>query len=116
MILNKKINWKGDKVSVAVRMEMAKTLDNVSEALLTEANKTVPHDIGDLEKSGDTDIDRTKLIAHVFYDTPYARRLHEHPEYNFNKGRRGKWLELTVIEWRDRFKQYIRDSLSHILN
>lgn len=38
------------------------------------------------------------LTGVVSYDTPYAVRLHEHPEYNFQGGREGKWLEKTVNE------------------
>lgn len=34
-----------------------------------------------------------ELQAQVGYHTPYAHRLHEHPEYNFNHGRKGKYLE-----------------------
>lgn len=29
----------------------------------------------------------------VSYSTPYAARLHEHPEYHFGHGRKGKYLE-----------------------
>jgi len=62
--------------------------------VLTEANKLVPHDEGTLEKSGF--IDAKGLVAAVSYDTPYAIRLHEHPEYNFRGGREGKWVEKTI--------------------
>ncbi len=34
-----------------------------------------------------------KIVVFVSYNTPYARRLHEHPEYRFNEGRKGKYLE-----------------------
>jgi len=29
----------------------------------------------------------------VGYHTPYATRLHENPQYNFQRGRKGKYLE-----------------------
>lgn len=35
------------------------------------------------------------LISH---NTPYAHRLHEHPEYRFQKGRKGKYLTDPIIK------------------
>lgn len=35
----------------------------------------------------------------VTFDTPYAARLHEHPEYNFTEpGTGGKYLENTALQ------------------
>jgi hypothetical protein len=43
--------------------------------------------------------------AAVVVDTPYAARLHEHPEYNFstdaNPNAQGKWVETAIIEHAD---------------
>lgn len=40
--------------------------------------------------------------AAIVVDTPYAARLHEHPEYNFstdsNPNAQGKWLENAIVE------------------
>lgn len=40
--------------------------------------------------------------AAIIVDTPYAARLHEHPEYNFstdsNPQAQGKWVENAVVE------------------
>lgn len=40
--------------------------------------------------------------AAIVVDTPYAARLHEHPEYNFstdsNPNAQGKWVENAVLE------------------
>lgn len=51
----------------------------------------VPHDEGTLQNSGTVEVDGDNII--VGYHTPYAARLHEHPEYRFKKGRKGKYLE-----------------------
>ncbi len=51
----------------------------------------VPHDKGTLQNSGTVDESGDDVI--VGYHTPYAARLHEHPEYRFGKGRKGKYLE-----------------------
>jgi len=41
----------------------------------------------------------------VSYDTPYAARLHEHPEYNFQNGRQGKYLEEPAMQNRAELDQ-----------
>ena len=46
--------------------------------------------------------------AAVVYDTPYAVRLHEHPEYNFQNGRQGKYLENPAVEHRRELGDIIR--------
>ncbi|MBG9885533.1 hypothetical protein ABE10_02800 [Bacillus toyonensis] len=65
-----------------------------AERLLALSAAQVPHDVGTLEESGT--VERAKTPeggAAVVYDTPYAARLHEHPEYNFQGGRKGKYVE-----------------------
>lgn len=106
------VKWEGQKISSMVRNELVRTVDDTAEFVLGEANRTVPHREGILQASGDTDVDSANMRATIFYDTPYARRLHEHPEYRFNKGRRGKWLELTLIENIDRIRKFSVDRLS----
>jgi hypothetical protein len=70
------------------------------EALKTdvETSQVVPKQIGELERSGfvdDSELER--FVVSLIYDTPYARRLYWHPEYNFRKDKNpnamGKWLE-----------------------
>jgi hypothetical protein len=55
----------------------------------------VPFRDGDLQASGDIDVERVgqKVKGSVFYDTPYAVRMHEHPEYEFGNGRKGLYLK-----------------------
>lgn len=63
----------------------------VGDELLRLAEREVPHDEGTLANTGTSDEQGGDHI--VFFNTPYAARLHEHPEYNFQKGRKGKYLE-----------------------
>lgn len=109
-----RIKWKDLKPSV--RQAATRALGDAAEFLLQEANKTVPHDEGHLQRSGLVSISQTEAVAHVSYDTPYARRLHEHPEYNFQKGRRGKWLESTINEQSDKVVDYLKRELGRVLN
>ena len=56
----------------------------------------VPHDIGTLQNSGTVEeIDGDVVVG---YHEPYAARLHENPQYNYQKGRKGKYLEDPIRE------------------
>ena len=50
-------------------------------------------------------------MSRIYYDTPYAARLHEHPEYNFQHGRKGKWLENTNKEKGPEIIEIVADQL-----
>lgn len=59
----------------------------------------VPHDKGTLQNSGLVEeVDGNVVVG---YHTPYAARLHEHPEYRFQKGRKGKYLEDPILNNQD---------------
>lgn len=65
-----------------------------AEHVLTEGNKTVPHDEGTLERSGA--VDAEGLEAAVSYDTPYAVRQHEDLGLHHDGKGQAKWLENTL--------------------
>lgn len=96
------VNIEVDTKDFVVAQYISHAVDNAikasAEALLTEANKTAPKDEGILIQSGQVSYDGASRTGYVSYDTPYAIRLHEHPEYRFQNGRRGKWLEFTMNE------------------
>lgn len=80
----------------AQKLALEQTGEAIKSDLVTSA--VIPKNIGDLERSGYVDtseLDRGKVS--VVYDTPYARRLYWHPEYNFrtdkNPNAQGKWME-----------------------
>jgi hypothetical protein len=104
--------WHGDKIANQIKEAEVEALREVSEYVLETANRTVPHQDGDLERSGATSVDEQERQAAISYDTPYAARLHEHPEYNFQGKGRGKWLELTMIEEKKKVQQYLKDRIS----
>lgn len=103
-------------VAVAERVRAAgiAALKDGTEYLLEEANRTVPLREGTLMRSGVAEVDEDKMIGYVSYDTPYALRLHEHPEYHFFNGRRGKWLQLTFQEQMPRVQQFFSDHLKGV--
>lgn len=73
-----------------------------AERLLALSSERVPLDIGTLMGSGAVQPSTSPDDdAAVTYDTPYAARLHEHPEYNFQGGRQGKYVEDPAMESKD---------------
>ena len=53
--------------------------------------------------------------AAIIVDTPYATRLHEHPEYNFstdsNPNAQGKWVENAIVENKAELGDIIRQEV-----
>src|SRR4051812_18104725 len=69
-----------------------------AERLLALASQVAPLDIGTLVGSGTVERATTpEEGAAVVFDTPYAARLHEHPEYTFQNGRQGKYVEEPAL-------------------
>lgn len=107
------------KVNVKVTLNQAalKRLDQIqqqaiemtAEAVRTDivASQVVPKQIGELERSGHVVPEKGK--AKLVYDTPYARRLYWHPEYDFrtdkNSNARGKWMEPYYAGEKKKFVQ-----------
>lgn len=90
------VNAKG--VIAKINSMLYKTDEVVLQALEEVANEVlrltqfeVPHDEGTLQNSGT--VERITDGVVLGYHTPYAARLHEHPEYRFQKGRKGKYIE-----------------------
>lgn len=76
----------------AIERATLKGVNDVASEILRLGTFEVPHDIGMLQSSGAIEPnDATSVI--VGYNKVYAARLHEHPEYRFQKGRKGKYLE-----------------------
>ena len=109
-----KMDWFGDKIQAKSKGAAGAAINEAGEALLTEANKTVPHDEGTLERSGTVETDMDNLITAVGYDTPYAIRWHEAPpgSVNFSDPKaRTKWLEKTSREMRDKIRDHVANKL-----
>lgn len=75
-------------------------IEMTMEAVLSDikTSAVVPKQTGELERSGFVDTSQLeKFIASIVFDTPYARRLYWHPEYNFrhdkNINAQGKWMQ-----------------------
>lgn len=83
-------------VERAVRQASEAAVLEAAEHLLEESNRTVPHQDGDLTRSGE--VSQDGLTSQVSYNTPYARVQHERTWYRHDSGRRAKWLESAFKE------------------
>lgn len=76
--------------------------EDVANEILRLSQAEVPIDEGTLQNSGTVQfVDDAWVVG---YHTPYAARLHEHPEYRFQRGRKGKYLEDPIIHNSDALK------------
>ncbi len=101
------MRWQGYKAKMALERGGKEGLNEALEYMLDEMNKIVPHDEGTLMRSGT--IKQKGLKGAIGYNTPYAIRLHEHPEYNFRGGREGKWVAKIIKD-----KRIQKRALEHI--
>lgn len=88
----------------AIDKSMQNALIKSVDALKTDLqqSQTMPFDTGAMQNRSMI-IDSTKAAqgqVRLVTDTPYARRLYFHPEYNFrqdkNPNAQGKWLETYI--------------------
>ena len=80
-----------------IQRSIKKTADQIKKDV--QQAETMPLKSGQLQNRS-THVDTSEIADHTAYvvsDTPYARRLYFHPEYNFsteeNKNAGGKWFE-----------------------
>jgi hypothetical protein len=92
-----------DKLSVTAAK---KARGVVGDELLRLSQAEVPHDEGTLANTGISEEDGDDQI--VAYNTPYAARLHEHPEYQYQKGRKGKYLEDPIKHNQSAFREIFK--------
>ncbi len=100
----------GTKVKVTLYPNKIRKLQEIAqkafeltvEAVLSDIrmSQTVPKNTGELEQSGFTEIDVNKMVARIVFDTPYARRLYWHPEYDFRQDKNqyagGLWMQTYI--------------------
>ena len=116
----------GVSVKVDLYPDKIKKLQDVSQrafeltvqAVLTDVqqSQTMPKDKGELERSGFTAVDTGHMVAGIIFDTPYARRLYWHPEYDFRKDKNqyagGLWMQ-TYIDGPK--KNFVKDTYGKFL-
>jgi len=83
-----------DGINDGIQMSMVVIVDATEQI--------IPFLSGELEGSGGMDLAENLETGHIFYDTPYAAAMHQHPEYDFRGGRRGNYLKSTMSGSRKR--------------
>ena len=84
-----------------------RVVNAIADEILRISKFVVPHDTGQLQNSGHVEKGRDENQAIVGYNKVYAARLHEHPEYRFQKGRQGKYLENPIKNNLNLFKSIV---------
>lgn len=97
------------------KIDISKPINDVANEVLRLSMFEVPHDKGLLQASGTVEPTSDPTDVIVGYNKVYAARLHEHPEYRFQKGRKGKYLEDPIKNNLALFQQYISDGLNSLL-
>ena len=114
-----KVNWNFGAVR-QVEQAVATALEQTAQAVITDVvdEQVMPMDTGTLQNSStfvETSESSTGVVG-IISDTPYARRLYYHPEYNFrtseNKNAGGKWIDGDKKEFAaDAFAKLLRQNL-----
>jgi len=86
--------WRGAIVQKLVEAAAADGARVAAVRLFEDAQQRVPLDDGALRDSAAVTTDGETAV--VSYDTPYAVRLHESPQYDFQGQGESKWLENAV--------------------
>lgn len=98
MKVNVKLNYREiENIKGIALQSLVETADAVKSDLVQ--SQTMPFDTGALQNRSTfvDDSDISKDTVHIVSDTPYARRLYFHPEYNYqktkNKNAGGQWYQ-----------------------
>lgn len=103
-----------DQIAAKVDHIEMKALKEMGDELLRLSSYEVPHDTGALQASGVVTPEGKESVI-VGYHTPYAARLHEHPEYRFNKGRKGKYLQDPLQQNLSKWLQVYYNNLNALI-
>lgn len=114
-----KVNWNFGAVR-QVEQAVATALEQTAQAVITDVvdEQVMPMDTGTLQNSStfvETSESSTGVVG-IISDTPYARRLYYHPEYNFrtseNKNAGGKWFQPWIDSDK---KEFVADAFAKLL-
>ncbi|WP_342045919.1 minor capsid protein [Bacillus sp. OTU530] len=93
--MNIKVDFDPNKVSAKLQKALDQAQMALDQQVLKDSNYYIPKDTTNLEQSSI----RTSHIGEglLIWDTPYARRLYHHPEYDFSQDKNpnasGLWFE-----------------------
>jgi hypothetical protein len=110
------VKWNDTKAIKLMENALTSGIKDACEYILQETNKIAPINEGTLIRSGNIDVESTpKPKGCIYYDTPYAVRLHENPEYSFQNNRKGKYLENTIKDERKTVQDFLKRRLEGVI-
>ena len=86
-----------------------KAVFEAGHIVLADSNSMVPHQDGDLERSGS--VSQEGLDVTVGYDTPYAVAQHEDLTFEHKNGRQAKFLETAAARNEDKVVKHVADAV-----
>lgn len=95
-----------------VEKKQIDAIRDIADELLRLSQLEVPFDVGFLMQSANSERDGEEYI--VGYNTPYAAKLHEHPQYKFKNGRKGKYLEDPMKHNLKAFIDFFNDRMGEV--
>ncbi len=110
------IDWSDDEIIAATSSASFEGLQLAAQHLLQEATAIVPHEEGELERSGDTDDDEDEGVVSVFFDRPYAVIQHEMEDFKHDEGRSWKYLEIPMHTEKETMLELIASVASEVVD
>jgi len=122
------VKWDTKEVENNLRKLKASVQGKVKEAVYmgasvigNESEKQCPYDTGFLKDSYDQkemmkggDVYGYTIGYGIKHRVPYAIRLHEHPEYKFQRGKKGKYLEdpikMNLGNWQGKMRNKLKEA------
>jgi len=104
------LKWYGNECLEKLLQRTEKAMRPAAEIVMSGADTDCPYDTGFLLSTRTLDIEREgdKIIGIGGYTTDYAIKVHEHPEWNFQHGKKGKWLELAAINLQNAYAEALQ--------
>lgn len=91
-----RVEWRPERALLMVDRLTIEAEELAGRTLLEAADQRVPYRTGALSQSGT--LKRGEGEIAVGYTVDYARFLHAHPEWNYEGGRSGTWLDDAIAQ------------------
>ncbi|MBN2263076.1 MAG: hypothetical protein JW735_09190 [Prolixibacteraceae bacterium] len=98
------------RVGEAMKNAALKGINDVASEILRLGMYEVPHDKGLLQASGHVEPAKDDEVV-VGYNKVYAARLHENPQFHFQKGRKGRYLVDPIQNNLSTFLKYMANAI-----
>lgn len=104
-------NWRGAAIEEAKRRGIETALYMGGSHVLNKSTAKAPKDEGVLIQTAGVSVDVDAGKANIYYTQKYAARLHENPQFKFQGGRQGKFLEEPLLSESDVIARIFGDAL-----